>query len=506
MGISRDTAVSADGRNVYLPGFPLGGRGDMQGGIVAFGRDGRSGALRQLGGAAGCYVPKGPDGCTSVPDRADATGLALSPDDRHLYLLGESGFAVYSRNAATGELGYSGCITSFSDLHDCRHTRIDLSAFAGLAFAPDGRTAYAGGSDTDEGVITLAREPATGFLSIAGCATSGASSPCLELPYLNPVALDVAPDGSVLTASRERFAVLRPGVAVAAGPLTLDRSGTARVALRCDSTAGRCEGRLRIVGAAASLIRVRFAEGGYSVEPGTTASVALRFTRAGRSDVQLQRNVEYDVFARTRTGGATVTSVRTIRFGAPPRGFAARWLPERPGRCLPPLARTVVRTARARVYQRRARDGIVHTYGCLASSGRAVPLDNVDDLDNGHQLLPPVALAGPFVAYQDIYSYENAAEPGEYYVTAHVVDLRTGRTVRQGCSDPDCYANLDSLVLAPTGAVAWVSDNRVWRLAGARKTPERLDGGGEVPADSLRLRGSRLSWVEGGRPRRATLR
>jgi hypothetical protein len=249
-----------------------------------------------------------------------------------------------------------------------------------------------------------------------------------------------------------------------------------------------------------------FATGRFDVAQGRSATVRLVFTRAGRGELQLERTAYYTVAARARTGAATVTTARTVTFRAPPRGFATDLLPERPGRCLPPRAQTVVRSARSRIYRLRGSDGVVHAYGCLNAVGRGFPLEDVDDLGNGNQFLPPYALAGPYVGYQDTYSFEEGAAPGYYDVTVRVVDLRTGRTVRRACAEPGCYEDVDALVLAPSGVVAWIARKRVWRLAGRAKKPQRLSRGGGLKLDSLKLRGSRLSWVQEGRTHHAMLR
>jgi hypothetical protein len=252
--------------------------------------------------------------------------------------------------------------------------------------------------------------------------------------------------------------------------------------------------------------RAVLATAGYSVARDRTARVRLVFTRAGRSEVQLERSAFFQVVAASRTGRAVVTTRRSIRLNAPAGGFAADRVPERPGRCLPPKAQTLARSLQTRLYRLRGREGLIHVYGCHDAVGRGFALEDFDDLDNGHHFTEPHALAGPYVAFVDNYVYEYAAEPGENYNEVRVVDLRTGRTVREACTDPDCFEPADDLAVAPSGAVAWIAARRVWRLSGRRKKPQRLGGGRGLDVDSLKLRGGRLTWVQDGRTHSAALR
>jgi 6-phosphogluconolactonase (cycloisomerase 2 family) len=81
-------AVSPDGASVYLGGFA---------GLAAFARDPATGALAQLAGRAGC-LHRGPPGprCGGMRGNDGATGVAVSPDGRHVYLSG-GGIAAFRR-------------------------------------------------------------------------------------------------------------------------------------------------------------------------------------------------------------------------------------------------------------------------------------------------------------------------------------------------------------------------------------------------------------------------
>ena len=102
-------AVSADGRNLYA-----GSRPDRA--IVAFARNPRTGALRQLSGDAGCVSGRRRSRCRAARGLRFVSSLALGPGGRFLYAGSSAGLAVFRRNARTGELvqlrGGDGCVTT----------------------------------------------------------------------------------------------------------------------------------------------------------------------------------------------------------------------------------------------------------------------------------------------------------------------------------------------------------------------------------------------------------
>jgi len=79
---------------------------------------------------------------------------------------------------------------------------------------------------------------------------------------------------------------------------------------------------------------------------------------------------------------------------------------------------------------------------------------------------------------------------------------------------PESYQTVDSLVLKPDGAVAWIGTGSSIGthavLTEVRRVDRRgealLDSGAAVRSRSLRLRGSLLSWTHGRTSRTATLR
>jgi DNA-binding beta-propeller fold protein YncE len=86
--------VSRDGANVYVAA-------SASNAIAVFGRDARTGALRQPPGSAGCVSETGSGGCADGTGLWGASAIGLSPDGRHAYAPGffSSALAVFTRSA-----------------------------------------------------------------------------------------------------------------------------------------------------------------------------------------------------------------------------------------------------------------------------------------------------------------------------------------------------------------------------------------------------------------------
>ena len=204
LGNPTGVAVSPDGANVYVIG-------EDSGAITAFARDPLSGRLTfvqvQRNGLPG------PD--PSVHGFAVSYGLAVSPDGAHVYVGGhaeENDVAVFARDALSGMLtpievaptgwpptdavrvspdgahvyaaGGPGAITAFQrDAATGRLTRLatwqreGVSGVLGmdtnvLTLSPDGGSVYLAGYH-DHSVTVLARDRATGLLSLVQTVRSG---------------------------------------------------------------------------------------------------------------------------------------------------------------------------------------------------------------------------------------------------------------------------------------------------------------------------------------------
>lgn len=216
--------LSRDGRHAYVLSETFGGTPDPERRVwlLAFARNRRSGALRPLGGAAACIGPAVVPNCRTARGLSDLQDAAISPDGRHLYLIGSgpAAIAVLSRNARTGLLsqppGSAGCLGSAQD--SCG-AGPPVDALASVETSPDGRHLYIAWLDGDEhrpsdhGLLWVARNRASGTLApftAPKCISAHGEHGCAKGPLRRAVdQLLLTPDG------RHAYAALENGVMVA---------------------------------------------------------------------------------------------------------------------------------------------------------------------------------------------------------------------------------------------------------------------------------------------------
>ena len=216
--------VAPDGRNVYVGSY---------GGLAVFGRNPRTGALRQLRGATGCVLaPAHAARCSHRGARALLwpAVLAVSPDGRNVYAVtgSSSGNAllVFRRNLTTGALTKlgtrDGCIaTPVLSRTGCTAA----PSLAGplfcysLALSADGKNLYLGSCGD---LTVFSRRSATGGLSELpspnGCidANGPPGHPCAGDTGTEPeTGIALSPDGKSLYFA---FNVGRPGPGTATQP------------------------------------------------------------------------------------------------------------------------------------------------------------------------------------------------------------------------------------------------------------------------------------------------
>jgi 6-phosphogluconolactonase (cycloisomerase 2 family) len=195
----RALTVSRDGRFLYVAT-------NSSNAVTVFARLPGSGALRQLPGAAGCLSERPRTGCGRGRGLNGGRGVALSPDQRFVYVAAESGdsVAVFARSPRTGALrqlpGHAGCLQARGD-EGCARARA-LANPHQLAIGPDGRFAYVAADDSN-GVAVLARSAATGTLrqlpGRAGCVQEGGHDGCTAGRALGDAhSLALTPDGRIL--------------------------------------------------------------------------------------------------------------------------------------------------------------------------------------------------------------------------------------------------------------------------------------------------------------------
>jgi len=147
-------AVSDDGRNVYT--------GSFRGSTVAVFARYYGGALTQLFGTGGCISEGGSDGCATAVAMSSIEGLAVSSDGANVYVAapGSNAVDVLARDPDTGQLTQatdgSGCFVNAS-LAGCTTGR-QLGGADAVAISPDDKSVYVPASLTNS-VANFSRTP-----------------------------------------------------------------------------------------------------------------------------------------------------------------------------------------------------------------------------------------------------------------------------------------------------------------------------------------------------------
>jgi hypothetical protein len=188
-----------------------------------------------------------------------------------------------------------------------------------------------------------------------------------------------------------------------------------------------------------------------------------------------------------------------------PAGGAAAKAKKAP--CSARESQTLVATPTARLYDVVSDDGY-EVFGCLKRLGRRVSLFRGDDpggdscLHTCERLVMP-RLGGNYAAY--VYRYDfsyGGGAPDEHTRSVRVVDLRTGRKVREYPGGPSVLLlSGGGTTIALTSVVGGYELVAHWTF-GVDRT---LDSGAIAPA-SVVLDGSTVRWSKAGVPAVASLR
>lgn len=220
LGGALSVAVSPDGLDVYVAA------GD-DGAVTTFRRNTATGVLA----LQGCVNDAGSGGCDAGAGLGGAEGVAVSPEGSSVYVAApaDNAVSVLTRNAATGDLTYVGCLKDLGAPGTCTLGEAQgLAAAQQVAVAPDGRNVYVTGRG-DDAVVNLLRAP-NGTLSPRTC-VSDAGGPCNSAAQgLDGArAIAVSPDGrNVYVTGQIEDAVVSFGRDAGAGdltPLDLDQHG-----------------------------------------------------------------------------------------------------------------------------------------------------------------------------------------------------------------------------------------------------------------------------------------
>ncbi len=299
-----EMSLPADGQYLYLT-F------QDPGGVSVFNRAGDGTLTRYAGTNGGCISSDGSSTsageCSSVGDSSgqaitNAWAATLSPSGKHVFVSGSVGTTVFARDAVTGKLTKTDCISPDVS-SDCQ--QVSASDGMGVEVTPDGTRAIVG-SNGVAGVGVYAFDEAAGTLSrlagALGCFSATQQTGCTDLPGT------FGGDGKAAISADGRnvyFAALTPvhrlvfdrvvKIVIRGQVVSLGRDARARVKLSCPATeqSGPCSGRLTLKTRGKVLfggkrVVVKLASATYRVRAGTTKTVRLSL---GQARIALVRRV-----------------------------------------------------------------------------------------------------------------------------------------------------------------------------------------------------------------------
>lgn len=182
--------------------------------------------------------------------------------------------------------------------------------------------------------------------------------------------------------------------------------------------------------------------------------------------------------------------------------------PAVPARCGPAGAPTLAANPVARVYVAR---GVA--YGCALRTGKSYRFGGRAACLVAPRV-DPVVLAGSFAAYGLTTCGTDTAHSqvlvrnlagGKLWVSDYAIS---------GGVPPESFEGVKRIVIKDDGAVAWLAGvgsigltrDQFEVVRVDRRGEALLDSGTRISSPSLRLRGSTVTWRDGGRTRSATLR
>ncbi len=208
--------VSPDGTSVYTA--------SIGGGVAVFSRQttttgGALGKLTQLTGTAGCISDTGAGGCTNGVGLDSARSVAVSADNKSVYVasFNSGAVTVFSRQTTTtggtkGKLtqltGTAGCISE-SGTGGCADGT-GLNGLIGLAISADGKSVYTAAFDGDAVAVFSRQTTTTGgtkgkltqLTGTAGCIHDTGAGGCADGTALeSTISVTVSPDNKSVYAT-----------------------------------------------------------------------------------------------------------------------------------------------------------------------------------------------------------------------------------------------------------------------------------------------------------------
>jgi DNA-binding beta-propeller fold protein YncE len=231
-------SITADGKNVYVASA----ESDA---VARLTRNTTSGALTQPAGTAGCISETGAGPCGDGHGLGVPLRVALSPDDRNIYVTSgdPSAIARLNRNTTTGAItqptGTAGCVSRPPvGAEPCADGHA-IGSPQEAVVSPDGRSVYVSAGtlarfvrDTTTGAIT---QPA----GTAGCISEDGSGPCADGHAISgTLGIGLSPDGrNIYVASASSGAVARVNRNTTTGAITQPAGTTGCIS---ETGAGAC--------------------------------------------------------------------------------------------------------------------------------------------------------------------------------------------------------------------------------------------------------------------------
>jgi hypothetical protein len=193
-------AESPDGRQIYA-GLTAVSAGTF-GGLQIFDRNPSNGQVAPRAGTGGCFAPVGSGAACTLIGGGGAPNavwdVVITPDGKNVIIAAQAGGVYnFARNLANGSLTFLGCIGPGTG---CTAMAGTATAYA-LAVSPDNRNVYV---KTSDGLVVLDRAASTLVLTQkpgqAGCFTEAVVPNCTKVVGLSGAAfkIRVSPDGAHL--------------------------------------------------------------------------------------------------------------------------------------------------------------------------------------------------------------------------------------------------------------------------------------------------------------------